>query len=74
MSKYTTVSGDTWDIIAYKLFGHEERAKELIEANPLHALIVVFSDGITLTVPEVSAPTDYSSLPSWKQGVASAST
>ena len=25
---YRTVSGDTWDLIAYKLFGHEKYYKE----------------------------------------------
>lgn len=32
-STYTTIQGDTWDLIAYKLYGEEKYMKNLIEAN-----------------------------------------
>lgn len=30
---YTTIQGDTWDLISFKLFGSEKYMKNLIEAN-----------------------------------------
>ena len=30
---YTTVSGDTWDIVAYKAYGNEMYMDTLIKAN-----------------------------------------
>ncbi|WP_088227784.1 tail protein X [Desulfosporosinus sp. FKB] len=74
MTTYTTVLGDTWDMIAYKLSGHETWAKNLIEVNPQYAQTVLFSAGIVLNVPELSTSTDYSALPPWKQGAANAGT
>ena len=34
MKTYTTVQGDTWDLIAYKILGAEHYMQQLIEANP----------------------------------------
>ena len=30
---YKTEAGDTWDLIAFKLFGNENLMKELLEEN-----------------------------------------
>lgn len=68
MNTYTTISGDTWDLIAFKVYGNELNAKELIEANPDYINVVVFSAGIVLKVPEISISEDSSLLPPWKQG------
>lgn len=50
---YTTIQGDTWDSIAYKLFGAEKYMKNLIEANQELLEILIFSSGITINVPEI---------------------
>ena len=63
---YTTIQGDTWDVIAYKLYGLESRMLQLMEYNPEHMHIVVFSAGIILTVPELQEEV-MSYLPPWKQ-------
>lgn len=71
---YTTVLGDTWDMIAFKIWGKEKYAKELVEVNLNYVEIVIFSSGVVLNVPNVTITTDNSSLPPWKRGTASAST
>ena len=63
---YTTIQGDTWDVIAFKLYGLESRMLQLMEYNPEHMHIVVFSAGIVLAVPELQEEAA-SDLPPWKR-------
>ena len=63
---YTTIQGDMWDMIAYKLYGRESCMKELLEANEEYRETAIFPSGVTLNVPEVSVPSS-SSLPPWKR-------
>jgi phage tail protein X len=67
MREYVTVQGDTWDLIAFRVYGSEKYMTTLIEANPEHRETVFFSAGIRLTVPEISSPLPLS-LPPWKRG------
>lgn len=74
INTYTTVLGDTWDMIAYKVYGKEKYAKELVEANLSYVETVVFSAGIVLNTPEITSSTDNISLPPWKRGTTNGST
>lgn len=66
MSKtYTTVQGDQWDYIAYKVYGDEAGVNALLEANHQYKDIVTFPAGITLIVPEYTKRLS-SILPPWK--------
>lgn len=65
---YTTVSGDTWDIVAYKAYGNEMYIDTLIKANIEHKDTYIFPAGVVLTLPEIEL-TVSESLPPWKQGV-----
>lgn len=65
VTSYTTKSGDTWDTIAYELWGDEMLMADLIEANLTYADVVIFDAGIVLTVPEIVSVSG--SLPLWKQ-------
>lgn len=65
---YTTVSGDTWDIVAYKAYGNEMYMDTLIKANIEYKDTYTFSAGVVLTLPEIEL-TVSESLPPWKQGV-----
>ncbi len=65
--QYTTILGDMWDLIAFKTLGSEMYANTLIESNLNYKDIVVFSAGITLTIPDIEIPAA-SGLPPWKQG------
>ena len=65
---YTTVSGDTWDIVAYKAYGNEMYMYTLIKANIEYKDTYIFPAGVVLTLPEIEL-TVSESLPPWKQGV-----
>ena len=65
---YTTVSGDTWDIVAYKAYGNEMYMDTLIKANIEYKDTYIFPAGVVLTLPEIEL-TVSESLPPWKQGV-----
>lgn len=66
MTTYSTKQGDTWDGIAYLLYGQAELMTLLLAANPDHTQTVLFSGGITLNVPD--KPADASqTLPPWRR-------
>lgn len=65
---YTTVSGDTWDIVAYKAYGNEMYMDTLIKANIEYKDTYIFPAGVVLTLPGIEL-TVSESLPPWKQGV-----
>lgn len=62
---YTTIQGDMWDSIAYKVYGRETGMTALLEANQQYRHIAVFPAGVTLVVPEDTTP-DTSLLPPWR--------
>ncbi len=69
MRSYRTVQGDTWDLIALKVYpelGGEKFTSALIDANPEHVETVIFSAGVELSIPEVSVPASRV-LPPWMQ-------
>lgn len=63
---YTTTQGDTWDIIALKMYAREAYTHVLIEANPENNQTVIFSAGVELLIPNIIIPS-YSNLPPWKR-------
>jgi len=66
MSIYTTIQGDMWDMISYKVYGTEIYADKLIEANPEHLKTVIFDAGIKLRIPDIEIPSP-ETLPPWKR-------
>lgn len=65
--KYITRQGDTWDLIALRLWpkiGAEFLMTDLIEANLRYAANVIFPANIELEVPEVEIPVS-KTLPPW---------
>lgn len=67
MTTYTTTQGDTWDLIAYDLYGAEKYMKLLIEANLPLSDTLVFSAGTVINVPDL--PEDSKDdLPFWHSG------
>lgn len=48
MSKYTTKSGDTWDLIAYEQMGSCSYVANLMDANRAYVNTVIFSAGVRL--------------------------
>ena len=49
---YKTVQGDTWDNLAYDIYGSEKLMYLLIAANPSYANIIKFKSGIQLVIPQ----------------------
>ena len=66
MAQYTTEQGDTWDGIAYKIYGSEGRMHELLTANWPLLDIMIFANGVVLDVPDISE-TVSDSLPFWRR-------
>lgn len=66
MSNYTTIQGDTWDIVSLKNYGTEKYVSTLINANLDHVEKVFFSAGVVLNIPKVETPTS-STLPPWRK-------
>lgn len=67
---YKTVSGDTWDLISYKLYGSEQYFHQLMRANLNLLSIAVFDSNTPIIVPELDTSTnvvDTSKLPPWKR-------
>ena len=70
MDTYITVSGDTWDVIARKVYGDELKADHLMkEARNFPVLdYQVFPAGVTVCVPVISdAEAISDDLPDWRK-------
>lgn len=64
---YTTIDGDTYDMIALDYYNDEFKAPLIADANPTEAGVVVFAAGVRLRVPVIS-PAVAAGLPPWKRG------
>lgn len=67
MNTYTTVQGDTWDLIAHQQLGSANYTDQLIRANPEYIGTIFFSAGITLRLPDITEDNTADSLPPWKR-------
>ena len=69
MKKYKTIQGDTWDLIAFRVYpkiGGEKLMDILIEQNPEYVSTVIFPANVILNIPTVDIPV-ISKLPAWKR-------
>lgn len=62
---YKTVQGQTWDMIAKDVYGKEEYADVLMEANPKLLDTFIFSAGTVLNTTEIG--TETKELPPWRK-------
>lgn len=65
--QYRTKANDTFDKIAYDLYGDENVASYIIKANPKYSDTLVFSEGVFLNLPTLEIA-EASTLPTWKGG------
>lgn len=67
-TSYSTIQGDTWDMIAYSVYGDNSMLLKLMQANPQYIDIAVFDAGVILNCPDY----DFVNvdLPPWKKGTA----
>ena len=65
---YTTVLGDTWDNIAYRLFGDSKAYNSLLELNQEYSDIVIFSAGVKIKYQDkILAKTYEENVPPWRR-------
>lgn len=67
MHKYTTVSGDTWDLIAFRQLGSCQYTELLINANRKHIDKFIFRAGVELLIPDIEEEQKKISLPPWRR-------
>ena len=65
METYTTIQGDMWDSIAYRVYGSEKYMDILMKANMELLDIFIFGAGTVLSVPALQADEE-TDLPSWR--------
>lgn len=65
MNRYTTIQGDTWDSIAFKIYGDEYKVQLLMEANREYMDIFVFSGGLEIKCPDLTT-LHIVGLPEWR--------
>jgi nucleoid-associated protein YgaU len=69
MNTYTTVSGQTWDQIAFEAYGNEYYCDRLMDANRDKLEYFVFPAGITLNLPDkesLAATITANDYPAWR--------
>lgn len=64
MASYITKQGDTWDLIAYKLWGSEYLFPLLLAENQKYRHVTIFKGDTLLNLPEID-PAIYTERPSW---------
>nr|DAL57713.1 MAG TPA_asm: baseplate wedge protein [Caudoviricetes sp.] len=65
---YTTVLGDTWDSIAYRLFGDSKAYNSLLELNQEYSDIVIFSAGVKIKYQDkILVKTYEENVPPWRR-------
>ena len=62
---YTTIQGETWDYIAFKVYGAEKYATFLMKNNYAYLDILVFSAGTVLNTPDLPEELN-GELPPWR--------
>lgn len=65
MATYTTRQGDTWDLIAWLIYGDEGYAQAMMRLNSQYIDTLTFDGGVELELPPYVADTP-KGLPPWK--------
>ncbi|EHL68464.1 tail protein X [Cloacibacillus evryensis] len=69
MRTVKTLSGDTWDVIAWRIWGDgadQAHMADLVDANPQHIDTAIFAGNVEIIVPEVE-DAEPVSIPPWRQ-------
>lgn len=65
----TTMQGDAWDAIAFRVYGDENMTGWLMQNNLPYLDVFVFDAGIVLQTPAVPEDAQNSNMPIWRSGV-----
>ena len=63
---YTTKQGDTWDMIAFRVYGDMKYTGWLMQNNFPHLDIFVFDAGVVLQTPELPESEQLAGAPVWR--------
>lgn len=63
---YTTKQGDTWDLIAFRVYGDVKYTGWLMQNNFPHLDIFVFDAGAVLQTPELPESEQLAGAPIWR--------
>ena len=63
---YTTKQGDTWDMIAYRVYGDVKYTGWLKQNNFPHLDVFVFGAGVILQTPELPESEQLANMPIWR--------
>lgn len=63
---YITQQGDTWDMIAFRVYGSEECAGFLMQSNFKHVDTFIFDAGVALQTPDLPEGAAESTMPFWR--------
>jgi phage tail protein X len=66
VDQYTTIAGDMFDLISFKVYGSEEYADILMRANPDYKDVVIFDGGVQLVCPDIDVQQS-DPLPPWRE-------
>lgn len=66
IKEYTTIVGDTWDSISYKLYKTSLAYKSLFELNPDYINTIVFNAGIKIKYKTLNIKADLDIAP-WRR-------
>lgn len=66
-TEYTTVPGDTFDVIAFKSYTDELLSSEIIAANPNYIDTIVFEEPVKLKIPVFDSADLPETLPPWRR-------
>lgn len=65
---YSTLQGDTWDLIAWRVYGSSSYTHVLIQANVEHVETYVFGPDVRLVVPDITpAEAAQANTPPWRR-------
>ena len=63
---YTTKQGDTWDLIAFRVYGDVKYTGWLMKNNYPHLDVFVFSPGTIIQTPELPEEMAMADAPIWR--------
>ena len=67
MRKYTTVAGDTFDLLALDFYDDEKSVSAIIQANPDYCDVLIFEAGVVLNIPDAVDVAPPETLPPWRR-------
>ena len=64
---YTTIEGDSFDLIALRFYRSDRLASVIMQANPDHMGTLIFEAGVKLSLPDLETETKPTTLPPWRR-------